>query len=73
MADPRLRALWHLFGRPAPARNDCGSPVRYEHEDWSRSLGWGPEPGEGACDYPSPLCPLLVEGRCPFWQQKGAS
>lgn len=30
--------------------------------------GWGPEEGEGPCDYPSARCPLLCEGRCPFYE-----
>lgn len=62
------RFLRHLFGYPQPTRNDCGSPVRFELEDTSRMHGWGPEEGEGPCDYPSARCPLLREGRCPFYE-----
>ncbi len=45
-------ALRQLFGYPAPGRNDCGYPYRYDFEDAARMHGWGVE-GEGPCDYPS--------------------
>jgi len=56
--------LRHLAGIPAPQKNDCGYHLRYEHEDTSRMFGWGPEEGEGLCDYPE-HCPL--RGTCPLW------
>lgn len=60
-------ALWNLLGRRVPARNDCGFPGRYDLEDTSRMFGWGPEEGEGPCDYPA-FCPFLRErGACPFF------
>jgi hypothetical protein len=55
--------LHELAGVPSPARNDCGYIGRYEYEDTSRMFGWGPEEGEGVCDYPD-LCPMW--GRCPL-------
>jgi hypothetical protein len=59
-------ALRQLFGYPAPARNDCGYPFRFDFEDAARMHGWGVE-GEGPCDYPSQRCSFLAEGRCPFY------
>lgn len=67
-ADALLRAL---FGRPRPARNDCGFAGRFEYEDTSRMFGWGPEEGEGPCDYPE-YCPYLREHReCRFFTLAG--
>jgi hypothetical protein len=63
--DSLMRAL---AGIPAPARNDCGYPGRFEYEDTSRMFGWGVE-GEGMCDYPAG-CPWYREGKCPL-NQKG--
>lgn len=64
-ADDFLR---HLFGYSRPRRNDCGCPRRPDFEDTSRMHGWGPEEGEGPCDYPSFRCEWLADGRCPFFE-----
>ncbi len=66
-------ALRQLFGYSRPARNDCGYPDRYDFEDTSRMHGWGPEEGEGPCDYPNSRCTWLVEGRCPFYTVAGGT
>lgn len=61
------RFLRQLFGYPPPQRNDCGYARRFDYEDTSRMHGWGPEEGEGPCDYPE-FCPHLREnGQCPFF------
>ncbi|MBX6770899.1 MAG: hypothetical protein IRY83_04185 [Chloroflexi bacterium] len=57
--------LHRLAGIPLARRNDCGYEARYEYEDTSRMFGWGPEEGEGMCDYPD-LCPLMRAGQCPL-------
>lgn len=64
-ADEFLR---RLFGYSKPDRNDCGYPRRFDFEDTSRMFGWGPEEGEGPCDYPSLRCEWLADGRCPFYE-----
>ena len=61
--NPCSEFLHELMGIPMPLRNDCGYPARYECEDGSRMHGWGPEEGEGMCDYPN-LCPIWE--RCPL-------
>lgn len=66
--NPNDAFIRRLLGKPAPTRNDCGYPGRFEFEDTSRMFGWGVE-GEGMCDYPQ-SCPWYKEGKCPLQNER---
>lgn len=67
LATLMLSETHYLVRTLPPSERDCSFPSRFDREDTSRNLGFGPPPGRGGCDYPQG-CKHLgnAEMRCPI-------